>query len=315
MNYIYLAGVVDVAPFGDITLDSVRAAIESVRADDPAAPVTLVLNSPGGDVIEGLAIYNYLRRAKVNVEISGMAASIASIIAMAGEHIAIYDNSMIFVHHAWSYLGDGNAADARSAADRMDAVDAMLATVYASRGLSSETITEIMDGPDGQGTMIPASRALELGLVDEVLDPALAAAAFLKNYQPHPRNTQTNQQEEPPMADPEEPTKTVEPEDACSEPEKNAVAEPEKVDTPDETEDLKAEIEDLKAQLAEAKSQVEQRQKLAASIRKAHTEPAPAQADEWPALVKKHGYAAARAKYPEIMNAYCEKELAKGSIH
>lgn len=335
MNYIYLAGFVDVEGWGDITLSGVRAAVESARAEDPAAQITLVINSPGGDVTEGLAIYNYLRRAKVNIEISGMAASIASIIAMAGQHVAIYDNSSLFIHHAWAYLGGANADEARTAADRMDAVDEQLKTVYASRGLAEDKIAEIMDGPDGQGTLVTAAYALELGLVDEILDPALALAACIKNRNSHPHHSNragakpgTNQVEdlssqEITDMDPEKDPTLTDPNAACGDKPENADPEtdPETPETPDtddaadaEVQDLKAQVAALTKQLADMQTKQAQSTKLAASVAKAHTAPPPASADDWPALMKKHGYAKARAMYPETMKAYCEKELAKGSI-
>jgi len=327
-TYIYLAGIVDIDGWGDITLSSVRSAVDSARAEDPAAPVTIVLNSPGGDVMEGLAIYNYLRRAKVDIEISGMAASIASVIALAGQHVAVYDNSSILIHHAWSYLGDGNAADARHAAERMESVDAMIATVYASRGLSEDTIAELMDGPDGQGTLIPASRALELGLVDEVLDPALAVAACLKHRKPHPSDTITPNQEQTMDPRNEDDPILTDPNAACgdkpdaADPETDPDDTPDTPDTPDKPDDsasdevaaLKAQVAALEKKLAEMQTKSVQSAKLAASVAKAHNAPAPASVDEIPKLIKTLGYAKTRAEYPELMKAYCDREIAKGSI-
>lgn len=320
MKYIYLSGVVD--PWYEINQKSVEDLVTSARAEDPSAEITVVLNSPGGDVAEGMAIYNYLRRAKVNTEISGMAASIASVIALAGQHVAIYDNSTFFIHHAWCFL-DGNAEDARIAADRMDAVDANLAAVYAARGLSSETIAKLMDGPDGKGSLITAAQALELGLVDEVLDPAKAVAACMKSFS-HPRNTTTNpNKEDPAMAADPEPTvvePAVEPQAACGEPPKaeKPVAEPIKEDdTPsEEVTELMKEVEELKKEIEALKAKNQQAASLKQSVAQAH---AKAQADtdadlDFPELVKKIGYANARMKYPDKMSAYCEAELAKGSI-
>lgn len=330
MAYIYLAGIVDPDPYyGDISLAKVTAAIDAARADNSAADVTIVLNSPGGDVMEGLAIYNYLRRAKVNIEISGMAASIASIIALAGQHVAIYDNSSFFVHHAWSFIGESNADEARTAADRMDAIDEQLASVYASRGLDQDTIKSLMDGPDGTGTLITAARALELGLVDEILDPAIAAAACLKSRKTHhitsaaaaQPGTPTNKEE---SMDPEK--TTLETDAECGNPQTTETAAEETTvettetvtDDPDDTpaeelEELKKELEEVKKELAEAKAKLDKSAKLSNSVRKAQTGRAETQLS-WPELVAKHGYVQARAKYPKTMKAYCEAELAKGSI-
>lgn len=328
MKYVYLSGVVD--PFwGEITQQTVSDAVTAARAEDPAAEITVVINSPGGDVAEGLAIYNYLRREKVNTEISGMAASIASVIALAGQHVAIYDNSTFFIHHAWCFLGDGNADDARTAADRMDAIDANLATIYASRGLSAEKVTELMDGPDGKGTLVSAAQALELGLVDEVIDPAKAVAACISAYRSHPHNTKkpTNQEESDmgtnnpkneldPAADPKA---------GCGEPGKNEEVETtETVETGDDEEARIAELEKKIAELEEKlgeKNQASanpQAAQLKANIAQARTQAAQQKAAgqlSWPECIKKAGsFAKACELYPDERQAWISNELAKGSI-
>ena len=323
MNYIYLAGFVDVDGWGDITLSGVRSAIESIRAENPDAPVTLVINSPGGDVMEGLAIYNYLKRAKVNVEISGMAASIASVIALAGQHVAIYDNSSLFIHHAWSYVGDANADEARTAADRMEAVDAMIATIYAARGLSEEKIAEVMDGPDGKGTLVSAASALDLGLVDEVLDPALALAACIKSRNSHPHHT--NQAQESPAMANEDPNLTAPNAASCDDPENQdpetqdpETQDPETEDAEDaaasdEVENLKAQIEALKAQLAEKDAKLDAQKHFRAVVASA-AQTAEAAPMTFPEAVKKVGFAAACEKYPQLRADYMRSEMKKGSI-
>lgn len=330
MTYIYLAGFVDVDGWGDITLSAVRSAIESARSEDPAAPITLVINSPGGDVMEGLAIYNYLKRAKVNVEISGMAASIASVIALAGQHVAIYDNSSLFIHHAWSYVGDANADEARTAADRMEAVDAMIATIYAACGLSEEKIAEIMDGPDGKGTLVSAAAALELGLVDEVLDPALALAACIKNRNSHhktgaghPAAATVNQEsdtmttDDPTLNDPNAATcddpENQDPETQDPETQDPETEDPEDNAASDEVKDLKAQLEALKAQLAEKDAKLAAQKKFRAVVASAAqtVDQAPL---TFPEAVKKLGFAAACEKHPQLRKNYMSDELRKGSI-
>ena len=344
MNYVYLAGFVDVDGWGDITLSGVRSAVESARAEDPAAPVTLVINSPGGDVMEGLAIYNYLKRAKVNVEISGMAASIASVIALAGQHVAIYDNSSLFIHHAWSYVGDANADEARTAADRMEAVDAMIKTVYAARGLSEEKIAEIMDGPDGPGSLVSAASALELGLVDEVLDPALALAACIRNRRPRPASasaensshssdssyTQTQNKEPAQMAN-EDPNLT-DPNAASCDPDQNQdpdtldpetndpdtndpdTGDPEDNAAADEVQALKAQVEALTKQVADQQAKLDAQKKFRAVVASA-AQTVDQSPLTFPEAVKKLGFAAACEKHPQLRKNYMRNELRKGSIH
>ena len=336
MKYIYLAGFVDVDGWGDITLSAVRSAVESARAEDPAAPVTLVINSPGGDVMEGLAIYNYLKRAKVNVEISGIAASIASVIALAGQHVAIYDNSSLFIHHAWSYVGDANADEARTAADRMEAVDAMIKTVYAARGLSEEKIAEIMDGPDGQGSLVSAASALELGLVDEVLDPALALAACIKNRNSHhktgagqPDAATVNQESDTMTTD--DPTLNDPNAASCDDPEKNQDPDTQDPDTndpetgdpepgdpednaaADEVQALKAQVEALTKQVADQQAKLDAQKKFRSVVASA-AQTVDQSPLTFPEAVKKLGFAAACEKHPQLRKNYMRDELRKGSI-
>lgn len=92
------------------------------------------INSYGGDVFDGYAIYQRLVQhdAKVTTYVDGVAASIASVIAMAGDEINIAEGGWIMIHDAWG-MGVGNAASLRDLADRLDAVTAQLAKVYVDR--------------------------------------------------------------------------------------------------------------------------------------------------------------------------------------
>lgn len=326
MKYIYLSGIVD--PFwGEITQKSVADLVTAARAENAAEEITVVINSPGGDVAEGINIYNYLRREKVNTEISGMAASIASVIALAGQHVAIYDNSTIFVHHAWCYLGDGNADDARTAADRMDAIDGTLASIYASRGLDQDKVAELMDGPDGKGSLITAAQALELSLVDEILDPAKAVAACLASLRSHHHNTtKPLNQEEPHMAeDPAITTAPADPQAACGDPGKaEEVETTETVETGDDEDvriaELEKKIAELEEKLGEKNqaSVARQAAQLKASVKQARTQAAAQVAKDtmtWPECIKKAGsFAKACELYPDQRQEWIDSELAKGSI-
>lgn len=96
--------------------------------------LTLRINSPGGDVFDGLAILNSLRNhpAVVNVVVDGLAASAASFIAMAGDKIEMSPNSMMMIHEA-SGLCMGNSQDMRELADLLDKTSANIADIYARR--------------------------------------------------------------------------------------------------------------------------------------------------------------------------------------
>src|ERR1019366_1254050 len=140
--------------------------------------IDLRINSPGGNVFEGLTIYNLLAShpAKVAVHIDGLAASIASVIAMAGNTIEIADNGMLMIHNAWG-VGIGQASDLRKTASVLDSVTGNIAGIYAKRA-SAPDLGEIQDLMDAE-TWMTASEAKDCGLVDCIVDNmAIAACAF-----------------------------------------------------------------------------------------------------------------------------------------
>jgi ATP-dependent protease ClpP protease subunit len=96
--------------------------------------LTVRLNTPGGDVFDGLAIYNTLKShgATIHVRVDGVAASIGSIIAMAGDTIAMGESSFLMVHNPWA-LVIGNATDMRDMADTLDKIGGSLAGIYQAR--------------------------------------------------------------------------------------------------------------------------------------------------------------------------------------
>lgn len=130
--------------------------------------ITVNINSPGGAVFEGVAIYNMLKRhkAKVIVNIDGLAASIASVIAMAGDVVRIPSNSMLMVHNAMS-MEFGNAKDMREAADLLDKITGTIRTTYLDKTdkINEATLTALMDAE----TWLTADEAKHYGLVDEVI--------------------------------------------------------------------------------------------------------------------------------------------------
>lgn len=138
----------EITLYEDIGFWGVTAAAMRRELDDiDAAEILLRINSLGGDVFDGIAIYNDLldHPARVSVEITGIAASIASIIAMAGDEIAIADNGFMMIHNAWTIaLGDRN--EFRAVADILERIDGSLAGTYAARtGAAKEEISAMMD--------------------------------------------------------------------------------------------------------------------------------------------------------------------------
>lgn len=132
-----------------------------------AGPVTVNVNSPGGDMFEGLAIYNLLREHKgdVNVKVLGIAASAASIIAMAGDTVQIARAAFFMVHNSW-VIAAGNRNDLRETADWLEPFDAAMADIYVARtGADTKAIAKLMDAE----SWIGGSAAIEQGFADELL--------------------------------------------------------------------------------------------------------------------------------------------------
>lgn len=154
----------------EITAKDVRTQL------DGAGDVDVFLNSPGGDVYEGLAVMNALRahEGAVTVFIEGMAASIASVIAVGGaDRVVARPHAELMLHHAWA--GSlGNADEMRKSAENLERISANLADIYADKtGMSSDEVLDLMSAE----TWFSASEALAAGLVDAVEDarrPAMA---------------------------------------------------------------------------------------------------------------------------------------------
>ena len=134
------------------------------------------INSMGGQVFEGLAIFNALDRhpATITTHVDGMAASIASIIALAGETVNIAENAFMMIHNPHGFsMGDANAM--RKMADVLDTLAGSLADTYSAKtGKSEKVIRAMMD----EETWFNSEEALEAGLVDEVTAKMDVAASF-----------------------------------------------------------------------------------------------------------------------------------------
>lgn len=144
--------------------------------------VTVNINSPGGDMFEGLAIYNLLREhpAKVTVKVMGVAASAASVIAMAGDDVLMGTGSVLMIHNAWG-LVIGNRHDFADAADVFSTYDKSMAAIYAARtGMSEDEILAMLDGPSrsSDGTYMTAAEAIEKGFADGEFEGTQQAQAI-----------------------------------------------------------------------------------------------------------------------------------------
>ena len=140
--------------------------------------ITARINSYGGSVTDGLAIYNALRRhkASVTVEIDGAAFSIASLIAMAGDDVRMAENALLMIHAPWG-LAMGNSVDMRDMADTLDKYATAMSSAYvAQTGKPPADIMALLQ--DGKDHWFTAAEALAAGYVSSISD-ALAIAASL----------------------------------------------------------------------------------------------------------------------------------------
>lgn len=165
---------VDIMIYGDIVsykfLDSDVTAYDLAQAIDDLTDIdtiTVGINSYGGDVAQGLAIYNALKRspAQVVTRCDGFACSAASVVFAAGDSRVMYDSSLIMIHNAWTYA-EGDANTMRDVADMLDKVTEPSIKAYKSvMDLTEDEIREMMD----KETWITADEALEYGLATSII--------------------------------------------------------------------------------------------------------------------------------------------------
>lgn len=140
------------------------------------------INSPGGDVFQGITIYNRLKQhpAKITVYIDGLAASIASIIALAGDEVIIGDGALFMVHKPWTWTM-GNSDELDTTVERLIQIEDEMVTIYkAKSGLPRDEIKSLLRAE----TWMSADEAIEKGFVDKKAGEALpiAASAFDKKW-------------------------------------------------------------------------------------------------------------------------------------
>lgn len=146
-----------------VTAKRIAAALRTLGK----GPVTVNLNSPGGDMFEGIAIYNLLKdhQGDVTVKVLGLAASAASVIAMAGDRIQMGRGAFMMIHNAWVYTA-GNRNDLVEIAEWLEPFDAAMADIYADRtGIETKRIVKLMDAE----TYMNGSAAVEEGFADSLL--------------------------------------------------------------------------------------------------------------------------------------------------
>lgn len=149
---------------GGITTNTIEEQLEGANNK----PLNIYINSYGGEVFEGFAIYNVLKRygGYKTVIVDGIAASIASVIAMAGDKICMNTASMMMVHNA-SGVCFGNAEDMKKVVNALEQMNEVIRDVYkAKTNLSDEDLTNLMDNE----TFMTAKECVDYGFADEIIE-------------------------------------------------------------------------------------------------------------------------------------------------
>lgn len=173
----------DVLIYGDIGEnwwgDSVVAKdfVQEIAALD-VDELTVRVNSYGGSVSDGIAIYNAIKRhkAKTTVVIDSVAYSIASLIAMAGDTVEMAENALLMIHAPWG-TASGNSASMRDFADMLDTYAQAMSTSYSAKsGMSQQDVLALLT--DGEDHYYTAEQALEAKFIDSVVSAMPLAASF-----------------------------------------------------------------------------------------------------------------------------------------
>lgn len=176
---LYLYNIIDDYAYEGYS-DSADSILKDINDLGDIKQLNVFINSPGGSVFEGISIKNMLERQKlkgcfINVVIDGLAASIASVIAMAGDKISMPENALMMVHRA-SCGCFGNADEMRKQIEVLDKIDIVLTNTYVNRSgglLSKEDVQAMFNSGD---TWLTAEEAKNYGLCDEITESLKVAA-------------------------------------------------------------------------------------------------------------------------------------------
>lgn len=168
---LYLYGTIRKAYWWDeeeedniISAKAVKNALKGIKAKT----INVHINSGGGDVFESIAIGNLLKQheAKINIIIDGLAGSGASVVAMAGDTIQMFSNSMMMIHKAWTWA-DGNADELRKIADELDKIDEAVKASYKNRFVGTE---EELGQLIKATSWLTAEECIAFGFCDEIIE-------------------------------------------------------------------------------------------------------------------------------------------------
>lgn len=161
---LYMYGSIGSGWFADISSKEVKYQLSKIDAKT----IKVHINSPGGDVFESIAIHNLFKnhKAKIHVYIDGLAASGASVIAMAADKIIMPKNTMMMIHRAWTFTY-GNAEQLRKVANDLDKIDIAVTESYTDRFVGERSELEDLLGEE---SWLTAEECLALGFADELSD-------------------------------------------------------------------------------------------------------------------------------------------------
>ena len=169
--------IVDVYIFDEIGTFGINAQsfIDEIKGFKNT-PLNLHINCVGGDVFEGMAIYNVLKKrtAETTVYIEGIAASMGSVVALAADNVVMAENSLFMIHNAWGGAM-GEAKELKKTANLLEKISNEIADIYIKKtNLPYDKVKEMMD----EETWLNADEALELGFVDSISDAIKVAAKY-----------------------------------------------------------------------------------------------------------------------------------------
>lgn len=158
----------------DVSANSLKNELEELG---DVSKINVHINSSGGSTFQGLAIHNLLKqhKAQINIYIDGIAASSASIIAMAGDKIYMPRTSLMMIHNCWTFA-IGNAEELRKTADDMDKIAEAYKSAYMSKvNITREKLEELL----ADETYLTAEECVDMGFADEILeDEKIAVNSF-----------------------------------------------------------------------------------------------------------------------------------------
>lgn len=177
------AGVVDISIHDEIGLYGVNAKDFIDTLDKSASNINISIHSPGGSAFDGMAMYNALKNhpAHVTTKVTGIAASAASIVLMAGDTIEMPEDAFIMIHNPWTFAM-GESSDLRDTADMLDKMRDSLVNIYSKKtGIDESELVDMLNNE----TWLNGTEALDKGFITNLLEPVKVAALsqeFAKHF-------------------------------------------------------------------------------------------------------------------------------------